>query len=86
MRIAQPIQNITLKDKMVLTVKMIACPLMMTMHVNLWHLNAIKLNSLENKHDIGQSVECIIVMVQWIQFSYISPYLPCCHHFILLSI
>ena len=73
MNIAQSIQNNTLKNKMVLTVKMIACSLIMTMHVNLWNVNAIKLKSLENKHDSGQSVECIIVMVQWITiFVYIS--------------
>jgi len=73
MNIAQSIQNNTLINKMVLTKTMIACPLMMTMHVNLWNVNAIKLKSLENKHDISQSVECIIVMVQWITiFVYIS--------------
>ena len=62
----------TLKDKMVLTVAAIAYLLMITMYVNTWNANAIKLKK-ENNYDIGQSAKCIIVAVGWVTiFVYIS--------------
>ena len=62
----------TVKDKMVLTVAAIAYLLMITMHVNTWNANAIKLKK-ENNYDIGQSAKCIIVAVGWVTiFVYIS--------------
>ena len=70
---------------MVLTVAAIAYLLMITMYVNTWNANAIKLKK-ENNYDIGQSAKCIIVAVGWDKFSYIFPYLLCYLHFILLSI
>lgn len=44
---------------MVLTVAAIAYLLMITMHVNTWNANAIKLKK-ENNYDIGQSAKCIL--------------------------
>ena len=52
----------TIKDKMVLTVAAIAYHLMITMHVNTWNANAIKLKK-ENNYYIGQCAKCIIVAV-----------------------
>jgi hypothetical protein len=55
----------TLKGKMFITVTAIAALLVMTMNIspNMMNANAFDLKSLTNADDIGQSVECVIVVV-----------------------
>ena len=51
------------KSTRLLTISLVAAVLMLAVNSNVWKANALDLPSLTSADDVGQSLECVIVVV-----------------------